>query len=103
MRIGTVEVLPTIIAAGGRITCRRCQAHTKRTGDQCRKAAMRGKAVCRTHGGASTGPKTLAGRAICAAAKTAHGRETRPIRTTRAVKRRELRGMERLLRENGLL
>jgi hypothetical protein len=94
---------PTIILAGGRITCRRCQAHTKRAGDQCRKAAMRGKAVCRTHGGASTGPKTEHGRNSCAAAKTVHGRETRPIRTTRAVKLKELRGLERLLRENGLL
>ena len=47
----------------------RCQAKSKRSGVQCRKAAMQGKSVCRTHGGASTGPKTIAGRQRCAAAK----------------------------------
>jgi len=35
---------------------------SKRSSLQCRKAAMNGKSVCRTHGGASTGPKTIAGR-----------------------------------------
>lgn len=95
--------LPTITVVGGRITCPRCQARSKRSGAQCRKAAMRGKTACRTHGGASTGPKTEHGRNRCAAAKTVHGRETRPIRAIRATKLRELRGLERLLRENGLL
>ena len=46
---------------------------------------MKGKAVCRTHGGRSTGPKTEAGRQRCAAAKTIHGRETREARTERSL------------------
>ena len=37
----------------------RCQAKSKRSGLQCRKAAMQGKRVCRTHGGVSTGPKKI--------------------------------------------
>ncbi len=41
---------------------------------------MKGKAVCRTHGGASTGPRTPEGRARCAAAKTVHGQETTAMR-----------------------
>ena len=46
---------------------------------------MRGKAVCRSHGGLSTGCKTEAGRQRCAEAKTIHGRETREARTERSL------------------
>jgi hypothetical protein len=72
----------------------RCRAHSKRSGEQCRKAAMRGKAVCRSHGGASTGPRTVAGRVRCAEVKTVHGREGRQTREVRAEKLRELRELE---------
>ena len=58
------------------VMIQRCKAKSKRTGNQCLKAAMRGKAVCRTHGGASTGPRTPRGRQKCAEVKTVHGRET---------------------------
>jgi hypothetical protein len=64
---------------------------------------MRGKRVCRTHGGASTGPKTAEGRAKCAAAKTVHGRETREMRRVRDEKLRELRELEKLAIEIGLI
>ena len=46
---------------------------------------MKGKAVCLTHGGLSTGPNTQAGRLRCAEAKTIHGRETREARTERSL------------------
>jgi len=46
---------------------------------------MKGKRVCRTHGGASTGPKTSEGRQRCAEAKTIHGNETRKARTERSL------------------
>ena len=46
---------------------------------------MKGKAVCRTHGGFSKGCKTEAGRQRCAEAKTIHGRETRKARTERSL------------------
>ena len=46
---------------------------------------MKGKRVCKTHGGRSTGPKTEAGRQRCADAKTIHGRETRETRTERSL------------------
>ena len=81
----------------------RCQARSKRSGEQCRKAAMKGKQVCRTHGGASTGPRTAAGRAKCAEAKKIQGRETRAKREARAVKLRELRELEDLLKSAGLI
>ncbi len=46
---------------------------------------MKGKAVCRTHGGLSIGPRTEAGRKLCAEAKTIHGRETREARNERSL------------------
>ena len=81
----------------------RCQARSKRSGEQCRKAACRGKSVCRTHGGASTGPKTDAGKARCAEAKAVHGRERRTTRVVRAVKLKELRQLEDLMTGLGMM
>ena len=81
----------------------RYQAKSNRSGLQCRKAAMQGKRVCRTHGVASKGPKTIAGRQKCAAAKTVHGRETRAIRTARDAKLRVLRKTEQTLKNAGLI
>ena len=92
-----------VITAFGIINVPRCQAKSKRSGDQCRKAAMRGKKVCRTHGGASTGPKTTEGRQRCAKAKTVHGRETRAKRSKRDAKLRELRDLERTMKAAGLI
>ena len=80
-----------------------CKKTNERSGFQCRKAAMQDKRVCRSHGGASTGPKTIAGRQRCAVAKTVHGRETRAIREARDVKLRELREMEQTLKNAGLI
>lgn len=87
----------------GRILAPRCNARSKRSGEQCRKAAMRGKDVCRMHGGASTGPKTAYGRNRCAAAKTVHGRETREIRKNRDAKLRELRLVEQKMKSLGMI
>jgi hypothetical protein len=81
----------------------RCQAKSKRSGVQCLKAAKKGKQVCRTHGAASTGPKTPDGRQRCAAAKTIHGWETRAIRSKRDAKLRELREIQRLMKGLGLI
>lgn len=80
--------------AGGRITCPQCQAMSKRTGQQCRAPASRGKKVCRFHGGGSTGPQTQEGRARCAAVKTIHGTETRLARAELAVGAIRLRELE---------
>jgi hypothetical protein len=53
----------SLVTAGGKIACARCAAKSKRTGNQCGKPALKGKAVCQFHGGRSTGPKTEAGKA----------------------------------------
>ena len=86
----------TFVTAGGRIRCLQCQAKSKRTAQQCRAPASKGKTKCRFHGGKSTGPKTEQGRQRCAKAKTVHGNETRKARTERAESMRRIRELEDL-------
>jgi len=95
--------MTTFLTLGGRIRCRQCAARSKRTKMQCRSPALKGKQVCRIHGGKSTGPKTDAGRQRIAAANTVHGRETREIRSARRVKIAELEELEALGRQIGLI
>ena len=85
MNTQTLHLEQTLKTLGGRVTCQRCQAKSKRTKLQCSAPALKGKRVCKTHGGRSTGPKTEAGRQRCAEAKTIHGRETREARTERSL------------------
>ena len=102
--MGSCAKQPYISTLGGRITCPRCQATSKQTGNQCRAPASKGKMQCRFHGGASTGPVTDAGKLACAAAKTTQGgRESREKRRVRAEKLRELKELEGLLKLKGLL
>jgi hypothetical protein len=69
-----------LITAGGKITCRRCNAMSKRTRVQCGAPAVHGKAKCKVHGGFSTGPRTQEGLERCAQVKTVHGKDTRQDR-----------------------
>lgn len=87
-----------ILIAGGKILARRCGATSKRTKRRCGTPAMRGKPVCRFHGGKSTGPKTEAGRQRIVDANTVHGRETRAIRERRSRKLQELKELEKLMK-----
>ena len=92
---GTLEKYVTLF--GQEAPTPRCQAQSKRSKQQCQKAAIRGKQVCRVHGGVSTGPRTSEGRKRCAAAKTVHGWETRELREKRAKKFREMKVWSRLV------
>ena len=64
---------------------------------------MKGKRVCRTHGGCSTGPRTEKGRERCAEARTKTGTETRKARTGRALAMRRLRVLEDLGHALGIM
>ena len=75
---------PYIVLAGGRIRCRRCQALSVRSKEQCKKPALRTHAVCGFHGGKSTGPRTEEGKARIAQAHTIHGNETKAKREERS-------------------
>lgn len=78
----------SIKVAGGKITCRRCIAISKRTKKQCGRPALKtsAKQKCQFHGGRSTGPKTNEGRVLIAKAHTTHGRETKAKRLDRSEK-----------------
>ena len=93
----------TYVIAGGHITCNQCQAMSKRSWQRCKAPAMKGKNVCKTHGGLSTGCKTEAGRQRCAEAKTIHGRETREARTERSLGSARLAVLESIGFAIGLL
>ena len=93
----------TFVTAGGRIHCNQCRALSKRSQLQCRAPAMKDKAVCRAHGGLSTGPRTEEGRKRCADAKTIHGFETRAARAERALGIRRLRELEELAHKLGIM
>ena len=68
---------PVIVLAGDRISCNRCQAKAKRSGQQCKKPALRGRRVCQVHGGRSIGPRTEEGKARSAAANLRTGEFSR--------------------------
>ena len=100
--MGSCEKEPFILTLGRRIRCPRCQAKSKRSQQQCRSPAMRGKHVCKVHGGRSTGPRTQQGRNLCGAARTIHGRETRQKRARRQQALAELKLLERMGRGVGV-
>ena len=82
----------------GRIRAFQCQALSKRSKLQCKNAALKGKRVCRFHGGKSTGAITIHGKQRCAKAKTVHGWETREKREIRARKLKEMKRLVSLLK-----
>jgi len=94
---------PLIKTLGGRVTCLRCQALSKRSQLQCKKPAIKGKRVCSNHGGKSSGAKTPEGKQRRDNARLVHGRETRTLRDTRKHKLRELRELEAVMAEIGMI
>ena len=88
------NIIPILVTAGGKVVCARCAAKSKRSGEQCKKPAMRGKAVCDFHGGRSTGPKTEAGKAKQRAAVLKTGNYTKEAMEDKARSMRVLHGLE---------
>jgi hypothetical protein len=83
----------------------RCQAAKKRTWGmvQCRKFAVRGRHLCRTHGGAAgSGKTTLQGRENQRLSVIAHGDETVAKRKARSGASKQRRVMEKKVRELGI-
>jgi hypothetical protein len=103
MNTQTLHIEQKLKTLGGRVICQRCQAKSKRTKLQCGAPALKGKRVCKTHGGRSTGPRTEVGRQRCAKAKTIHGRETREARNERSLDSARLAVLEQAGHELGFM
>ena len=83
-----------MVTAGGNIFCRRCQARSSRTKQQCGRVALKGKRVCQFHGGRSTGPKTEAGKARLRTLNLKDGQFTRAMTLASSDLRLRLRYLE---------
>ena len=83
---------------------RLCGAKT-RSGRPCRKPALKRKLRCRLHGGASTGPKTVEGKARIAKAQLKHGKfvNWRERRAKEKAYFRQIRMVIRQARVAGLI
>ena len=81
---------------------KRCLAKTRR-GTPCQKAALKGKARCRLHGGLSTGPRTPEGKARSIAAHTKQGRRSKAhVENVRAINA-EIKQITLALKREGLI
>jgi len=85
-----------LVTGGGKITCQRCTAMSKRSGEQCKKPALKLSQTqkCEFHGGRSTGPKTAEGKARQRAAVLKTGDYTKEAIEGRAGSMRVLAGLE---------
>jgi hypothetical protein len=84
----------------------RCQAARKLTGgrEQCKKFALNGRHLCRTHGGAKgSGMISEQGRKTQIAAVTKHGNETSFKRRARNIASQQLKALENQAREIEML
>ena len=81
--------------AGGKIKCLRCTAKSVRSGNQCRKPAMKSSRTskCKTHGN-SKGPVTEAGKARSAEAHIKKGEFTKQAIRKRSQKLGEMLQLE---------
>lgn len=78
--------------------CQKCLAHTRR-GTLCQLPAERNpqtgrRTRCRLHGGLSTGPRTIGGRARVAAAAFRHGRRTKVFKEAKRQLRLKLANLK---------
>ena len=90
--------------AGGRIRCLRCTAKSVRSGNQCRKPALKSSRTnrCGHHGGRNKGPVTEAGKARLAAAHVKTGEFTKQAVRERSQKLAEMMQLEDACRILGL-
>ena len=90
------KISAMLVTGGGKITCQRCTAMSKRSGEQCKKPALKTSRTqkCEFHGGRSTGPKTDAGKARQRAAVLKTGDCTKEAIEDKARSVRVLAGLE---------
>ena len=79
-----------------------CLAKTRR-GTACQKPPLKGKQRCRFHGGLSTEPLTVDGRARITAAHWKHSRQPKEFVEARAKIWAELRIIEQRMKMDGFI
>ena len=96
MMVVMKNIISMLVTGGGKITCQRCTAMSKRSGEQCKKPALKTSRTqkCDFHGGRSTGPKTEAGKARQRAAVLKTGDYTKEAIEDKARSVRVLAGLE---------
>lgn len=67
-------------------TVSRCGAHARTTGRPCKAPAMK-NGRCKLHGGRSTGPRTIEGKARIGATHRIHGKRTRQAKALSQILR----------------
>ena len=95
MAISNPELLLT--TAGKRICCARCTAQSTRSGEQCKKPALKTSRTqkCQIHGGGLTsGKQTEEGRSRIASAHYKHGGATKAARQQYSVASARLNQLE---------
>jgi len=80
----------------------RCCAKTRK-GTACQKPPIKGKTRCRLHGGLSTGPRTVEGKARIVAAHWKHERRSRAFTEARKQIWADLRAVEARMRADGFI
>ena len=103
LRSGFTETIPHPLHGRPVPRCQAYKKHTNRT-QQCKKFAIKGRHLCRTHGGAAgSGIQSPKGRQKQIKAVTQHGNETRLKRAQRSLASQKLRELERVGRELGII
>ena len=80
----------------------RCLAKT-RQGTPCQNPVVTNRKKCRMHGGRSTGPKSIEGKARVVAANTRHGRRSKAHVAKMKQIRGDLKRVSRDMRRAGLI
>jgi hypothetical protein len=86
----------------GLYMCNQCTAKSKRSGAKCRAPAVKGKSVCRMHGGKSTGPRTTEGLLRSGRARATHGTQTREVRLEHKKAMIAIRALEQRALTHGI-
>jgi hypothetical protein len=86
-KIDKTQYETQLTLAGGRIRCLRCMARSVRSGEQCKKPAMKSSKTqkCTHHGGRSKGATTAEGKQRIIDANLTHGQSTRAARGEQLV------------------
>jgi hypothetical protein len=89
-------VTSRLVIFRGKKSCLRCTASSKRSGEQCKKPALKISRTqkCEFHGGRSTGPKTEAGKARQRASVITSGNCTKESIDHRSRSALRLAGLE---------